>query len=215
MSDINNFFKDGFILGEKLPELLTKVYSAHAKNDSYVDDGHGTCWIASWESDLPSQNENVPEIYLNIMDIVLQQSPIANWYQTRFGKFSRKNVMLQKSSEGHTMDWHFDGYDPMHLVCLIYLTEEEWTPEDGGQLLIGEADCDDYAMVLNQSNVRKIAEISPNPGTVVRTLNTNPRQVHKVKPITCRKDRYALIGQFGYKENAENTNVKQWMPNWS
>ena len=215
MSKINDFYRDGYSLDEPLPALLSNFFHAQVRADNYIDDGHGTCLIAEWESDLPSENLNIPSQYLNLMKNLSSGSEISKWLQVRFGEFSRINVMLQKSKPGHEMDWHYDGLDPMHLVCMIYLTENEWDERDGGQLLIGEGDCNEIGLIDDTSAVRQIAAISPAPGRVVWTLNTNPRQLHKVTAVrTDQKERYVLIGQFGYRENAENTKVKEHIAGW-
>jgi Rps23 Pro-64 3,4-dihydroxylase Tpa1-like proline 4-hydroxylase len=214
MNELNNFFSKGFCLGEPLPALLFHRYNAMIKATNFVREEGDDSLTADWESDLPSENENIPQPYLDLMKIVMNQSAIAQWFQIRYGDFSRINVMLQKSAPGHQMDWHFDGMDPMDLVCLIYFTESEWKAEQGGQLLVGEGDCNEYGLIDDQDGVRVIDAISPGPGKVVWTLNTNPRMVHKVTPVTTDKSRIVLIGQFGYQENAQKTRVKEWLRGW-
>lgn len=215
MSQINALFRDGYWIENPLPLLLAKYYHAQVKADPYVDDGHGSCWIAGWESDLPSENENIPPHYLDLMNRLARECSIPQFFQMRFGPFSRTNVMLQKSRRGHDMDWHYDGNDPMHLVAMVYLTEEEWTEEEGGQLLIGEGDCNDLGLIDTTQSARQIAAISPAPGRVVWTLNTNPRQLHKVSTVNTDKERYVLIGQFGYQENVDKTSVRSQIKGWS
>ncbi|MFK4132319.1 2OG-Fe(II) oxygenase [Pseudomonas luteola] len=215
MSTLNSFFKNGYVTDEPLPQLLTMRYQSLIEGTRFECDEGEKCETAEWESDLPSSNSNIPSHFSDLMRMVADRSDIAKWFQIRFGTFSRVNVMLQKSRPGHEMDWHFDGYDPMHLVCLIYFTKMAWNEEQGGQLLIGEGDCNEYGLINDQSSVRLIDSISPAPGKVVWTLNTNPRQVHKVAKVTTDQDRYVLIGQFGYAENAENTKVAKWLPGWA
>mgnify|MGYP003625520141 FL=1 len=210
---LNELFRDGFIV-TKLPTDEADRILEVIKGDTFVPDRPGSPDIAFWETDNPSQNQSVPEVYQAFVE-ALGRSEFTNHIRCHMGNWSRVNVMLQRGKAGDSMEWHHDSYDPMHMVCLAYFGEDGWCPEDGGQLEIGEGDVGEEGFLLDQSAVRVRASISPNHGTLVWMLNTNPRWVHRVTEIQCTKTRYTLIGQFGYRENVLRTRVSEkYGPTW-
>lgn len=80
-------------------------------------------------------------------------------------------------------------------------------PEDGGLLQLGEGDIDDMGFITKDIHVH--SSVSPNHGTLVWCINTNPRWVHQVTAINTDKPRYTLIGQFGYRENVMRSTVRK------
>jgi Rps23 Pro-64 3,4-dihydroxylase Tpa1-like proline 4-hydroxylase len=210
---LNQLYRDGFFT-TTLPKDQADGLLALVKQDSFLPDKPGSPDVAHWESDNPSQNMAVPVEYLACMES-LGAGQDMDHLRAHMGDWSRVNVMLQRGKRGDSMGWHHDSYDPMHMVCMLYLTDEVWTQDDGGELLIGHGDVDDKGFLIDHSTVEVKGVVSPNHGTLVWCINTNPRWVHKVAEITSDKVRYSMIGQFGYRENVMRTNVrKRYGENW-
>jgi Rps23 Pro-64 3,4-dihydroxylase Tpa1-like proline 4-hydroxylase len=204
---LNQLYRDGFyqtsIPKDEADRLIQLV-----KADSFLPDKPGSPDIAEWETDNPSQNNAIPVEYLAFMES-LGSGPDMEHMRCHMGAWSRVNVMLQRGKRGDSMGWHHDSYDPMFMVCMLYLTDEIWTPEDGGELLIGHGDVDEKGFLTDHSAVSVKGRISPNHGTLVWCINTNPRWVHRVTEIQSDKLRYSMIGQFGYRENVLRSNIRQ------
>lgn len=204
---LNELFQNGFCISSIDAGTADRLL-AEVKEDTFHSDKPGSPDIAHWESDNPSSNIHVPVGYQAFME-QLGMSSATQHIRAHMGAWSRTNVMLQRGKMGDAMGWHHDSYDPMHLICMVYLSDSIWLPEDGGMLQLGEGDIDQHGFLVDPENVKVAASVSPNHGTVVWGINTNPRWVHRVTEITCDKPRYTLIGQFGYRENVMRTRVAQ------
>ncbi len=203
---LNEIYRDGFYV-TSIPREEADRLLALVKADTFLPDRPGNPAIAAWESDNPSHNNNVPVEYMAFME-ALGSGPDMEHLRCHMGAFSRINVMLQRGKIGDSMGWHHDSYDPMHVVCMLYLSEDAWSPEDGGELWIGHGDVDEKGFLLDPSAVEVKGRVQPNHGTLVWCLNTNPRWVHSVSKIVADKCRYSLIGQFGYRENVLRSNLR-------
>lgn len=199
MNDLNSIYRDGFAVSS-IPKEQADAFLRHAKSDMFHSDKPGSPDVAAWEDEVPSKNHSIPLHYLGPMEQIGLGTETEH-FRAHMGDWSRTNVMLQRGKRGDSMGWHHDAYDPMHLVVIIYLSDEVWTPEDGGQLLLGEGDITGMGQLADPSQVNVKQAVSPNHGTAVWLINTNPRWVHSVSEILCDKPRYTLIGQFGYREN--------------
>lgn len=204
---LDQLFRDGFYISSIEREVADRLL-VEVKNDTFLPDKPGSPDIAEWESDNPSANTSVPVIYQAFME-GLGLSEATQHLRAHMGDWSRTNVMLQRGKKGDAMGWHHDSYDPMHLICLLYLGDELWTPTDGGMLQLGEGEIDQHGFLVNPDNVTIKASVCPNHGTLVWAINTNPRWVHRVTEITSDKTRYTMVGQFGYRENVMRTRVAQ------
>tara|TARA_R110002124_G_scaffold128157_17_gene288699 strand:+ start:2121 stop:2762 length:642 start_codon:yes stop_codon:yes gene_type:complete len=210
---LNQLFRDGFYISSIEKDAADKILD-EIKSDNFSTDKPGSPDIASWESDNPSSNLHVPPVYEAFME-QLGLSEATQHLRAHMGDWSRTNTMLQRGKKGDSMGWHHDTYDPMHLICLVYFSDNVWLPEDGGLLQLGEGDIDGHGFLLNQDDVKIKASVPPNHGTLVWALNTNPRWVHRVTEINTDKTRYSMIGQFGYRENVMRTKVAQkYGPSW-
>lgn len=210
---LNELFRDGFYISS-IDKSQADLMLAEIKADTFVVDRPGSPDIADWETANPSQNNNIPPQYQAFMESLGMSEATAHW-RAHMGDWSRTNCMLQRGKKGDSMVWHHDSYDPMHLVCLVYFSDEVWVPEDGGQLEVGVGDIDENGFLLDDSKVLVTDAISPNHGTIVWLLNTNPRCVHRVTEIKADKTRYTMVGQFGYRENVMRTRVAQkYGPSW-
>jgi Rps23 Pro-64 3,4-dihydroxylase Tpa1-like proline 4-hydroxylase len=210
---LNELFRDGFFVSSIDKELADRMLEV-IKADTFVEDKVGSPDIAEWESDNPSHNNAIPPEYQAFME-GLGMSEATAHMRAHMGDWSRVNCMLQRGRRGDSMVWHHDSYDPMHMVCLVYFTDDEWKPEDGGQLQVGVGDIDQNGFLVDQAQVQVRSSISPNHGTVVWLMNTNPRFVHRVTEIKTDKIRYSMVGQFGYRENVMRTRVAQkYGPTW-
>lgn len=211
--NLNELFRDGFFVSSIELSVADRLL-AEVKGDTFVSDKPGSPDIAEWESDNPSQNQRIPPIYLAFME-GLGLGEATQHIRSHMGDWSRTNCMLQRGKKGDSMVWHHDSYDPMHLICMVYLSDDVWVPEDGGMLQLGEGDVNEQGLLLDPSSVAIKASIPPNHGTVVWAINTNPRWVHRVTEIACEKTRYTMVGQFGYRENVMRTRVREkYGPNW-
>ncbi|HBP6379331.1 2OG-Fe(II) oxygenase [Pseudomonas aeruginosa] len=204
---LNQLFRDGFFVSS-IDRITADRLLAEIKADTFVEDRLGSPDIAAWEVDNPSQNHNIPPVYLSFME-QLGLSEATQHLRSHMGDWSRTNCMLQRGKKGDSMVWHHDSYDPMHLICLLYLSEDIWHPEDGGMLQLGEGDIDEHGFLVDPESVSIKASVSPNHGTLVWAINTNPRWVHRVTEIASEKTRYTMVGQFGYRENVMRTRVKE------
>ena len=82
-------------------------------------------------------------------------------------------------------------------------------------LQLGEGDIDQHGFLVDPQSVAIKASVSPNHGTLVWAINTNPRFVHRVTEILSDKVRYTMVGQFGFRENVLRTRVAQkYGSNW-
>ncbi|HBO7921546.1 2OG-Fe(II) oxygenase [Pseudomonas aeruginosa] len=204
---LNQLFRDGFFVSS-IDRITADRLLGEIKADTFVEDRPGSPDIAAWEVDNPSQNHNIPPVYLSFME-QLGLSEATQHLRSHMGDWSRTNCMLQRGKKGDSMVWHHDSYDPMHLICLLYLSEDIWHPEDGGMLQLGEGDIDEHGFLVDPESVSIKASVSPNHGTLVWAINTNPRWVHRVTEIASEKTRYTMVGQFGYRENVMRTRVKE------
>ncbi|HBP1602414.1 2OG-Fe(II) oxygenase [Pseudomonas aeruginosa] len=204
---LNQLFRDGFFVSS-IDRITADRLLAEIKADTFVEDRPGSPDIAAWEVDNPSHNHNIPPVYLSFME-QLGLSEATKHLRSHMGDWSRINCMLQRGKKGDSMVWHHDSYDPMHLICLLYLSEDVWHPEDGGMLQLGEGDIDEHGFLVDPESVSIKASVSPNHGTLVWAINTNPRWVHRVTEIASEKTRYTMVGQFGYRENVMRTRVKE------
>lgn len=210
---LNELFRDGFFVSSIELAIADKLL-AEAKADVFVPDKEGSPDIAEWEADNPSLNNRVPPAYLGPME-QLGLSDATKHIRTHMGDWSRTNCMLQRGKRGDSMGWHHDTYDPMHLICMLYLSDDVWTPEDGGMLQLGEGDVDQHGFLCDPHSVAIRASVPPNHGTLVWAINTNPRFVHRVTEILSDKVRYTLVGQFGFRENVMRTRVvEKYGSNW-
>ncbi len=210
---LNELFRDGFYISSIQKDVADRLLT-EIKADRFVEDKPGSPDIAEWESELPSANQNVPPVYQAFME-QLGLSDQTEHIRSHMGDWSRTNTMLQRGRRGDSMGWHHDSYDPMHLICLVYFSDDVWGPEDGGMLQLGEGDIDQHGFLSDPASVDIKASVSPNHGTLVWAINTNPRWVHRVTEITCDKTRYTMVGQFGYRENVMRTRVAQkYGPKW-
>lgn len=204
---LNELFRDGFFVSSIPLDVADKLL-AEAKADTFLADKPGSPDIAEWESDNPSHNHNIPPVYLAFME-QLGLSDATQHIRAHMGDWSRTNAMLQRGKKGDAMGWHHDSYDPMHLVCMVYLSDDIWAPSDGGMLELGEGDIDSHGFLQNPADVVVKASVPPNHGTLVWAINTNPRWVHRVTEIVSDKTRYTIVGQFGYRENVMRTRVAE------
>ncbi|WP_116893054.1 2OG-Fe(II) oxygenase [Pseudomonas savastanoi] len=210
---LNELFRDGFFVSSIELDVADRLL-AEAKSDRFLEDRPGSPDIAEWESDNPSENHLVPPVYLAFME-QLGLGPATQHIRSHMGDWSRTNCMLQRGKKGDSMVWHHDSYDPMHLICMVYLSDDVWLPEDGGMLQLGEGDVDEHGFLRDPESVSIKASVRPNHGTLVWAINTNPRWVHRVTKITSAKTRYTMVGQFGYRENVMRTRVREkYGPNW-
>ena len=125
---LNELFRDGFFVSSIELAIADKLL-AEAKADSFVPDKPGSPEIAEWEADNPSLNNRVPPAYLGPLE-QLGLSDATKHIRMHMGDWSRTNCMLQRGKRGDSMGWHHDTYDPMHLICMLYLSDDVWTPED-------------------------------------------------------------------------------------
>ncbi len=204
---LNELFKNGFFVSSIERDIADRLL-AEAKADTFCADKPGSPDIAAWESDNPSLNNDIPPAYMAFME-QLGLSDATQHLRAHMGDWSRTNCMLQRGKKGDSMVWHHDSYDPMHLICLVYLSDDVWVPEDGGMLQLGEGDIDEHGFLLDPESVSIKASVPPNHGTLVWAINTNPRWVHRVTEIVSDKTRYTMVGQFGYRENVMRTRVAQ------
>ena len=210
---LNELFRDGYFVSSVDGDIADKLL-AEAKADLFLPDKPGSPDIAEWEAENPSLNNRVPPAYLSVME-QLGLSDATRHIRMHMGDWSRTNCMLQRGKRGDSMVWHHDSYDPMHLICLVYLSDDVWTPEDGGMLQLGEGDIDQHGFLVDTQSVAIKASVSPNHGTLVWAINTNPRFVHRVTEILSDKVRYTMVGQFGFRENVLRTRVAQkYGSNW-
>lgn len=210
---LNELFRDGFFVSSIELDVADRLL-AEAKSDRFLEDRPGSPDIAEWESDNPSENHLVPPVYLAFME-QLGLGPATQHIRSHMGDWSRTNCMLQRGKKGDSMVWHHDSYDPMQLICMVYLSDDVWLPEDGGMLQLGEGDVDEHGFLRDPESVSIKASVTPNHGTLVWAINTNPRWVHRVTKITSAKTRYTMVGQFGYRENVMRTRVREkYGPNW-
>lgn len=117
-----------------------------------------------------------------------------------WGDFTQQTVMAHRYVKGDGMGWHYDVRDTTWFLNLLYLTEQEFTKEDGGYLGIGRCKVD-HNGVPKTSEVQTLAEFVPVHGLLVTIDNTNPKILHRVEKMVSEKERFVLVGQFGYIEN--------------
>jgi Rps23 Pro-64 3,4-dihydroxylase Tpa1-like proline 4-hydroxylase len=210
---LNELFRDGFFVSSIELSVADRLL-AEVKSESFLADKPGSPDIAEWEAENPSMNHQIPPVYLAFME-KLGLGEATQHLRSHMGDWSQTNCMLQRGKKGDSMVWHHDSYDPMHLICMVYLSDEVWVPEDGGMLQLGEGDVDEYGFLRDPESVAIKASVSPNHGTLVWAINTNPRWVHRVTEIVSEKTRYTMVGQFGYRENVMRTRVREkYGPNW-
>lgn len=210
---LNELFRDGFYISSIDKSLADRVLD-EILTDKFSEDKPGSPDIADWETENPSANQHIPAVYLAFME-QLGLSDATEHLRAHMGDWSRINAMLQRGKRGDSMEWHHDSYDPMHLICLAYFGNDTWNAEDGGLLQLGEGDIDEHGFLVNPDQVNIKASVSPNHGTLVWALNTNPRWVHRVTEIKSEKTRYTMVGQFGYRENVMRSQVsKKYGSSW-
>lgn len=211
--DLDSFFHRGYAVGQ-LNEQAAAALAMRVQRESYIrrDEDQHDPGAASWEatgSDLPHDNA-VPPVDRRFFDR-LRDEPYFHAYQSRFGSFSRDVIMLQLARQYDEMGWHWDGCDSTHMVNMVYLTPDSIGEGDGGLLEIGTCLIDRHGQPRPQDGVEVIGRVVPRNGTVVTLNNLSPGFVHRVTPLASDKQRYTLIGQFGYAENVDPVRTQGWV----
>ena len=148
--------------------------------------------------------------YLEFFKEVINH-PYFDYWKHVYGEFDEIHVNVNKVTAGGEMPWHFDGYDGTLLQLLCYPNMDDFSPEDGGHLLVGRPDTlfkegdpmphwvpekslDD----ILTPNVEITQRFVPNRNQIVVLNNSDPSFVHRVTQLKSDKTRYTVIATLGF-----------------
>jgi hypothetical protein len=187
--DINLFFKFGYCveqINKSDADLLLK--EAKKLNYSYEEKSEGYL-----------RNQTSLNFYNRAIDYYWDKQLNSYTFFKLFGKFSFKNIIAHRYEKGEAMETHHDVLDRSFILSILYLTDETFCPEDGGELVISRCE------ILNDGKIKSPAKIlkkiSPNHGTLVTINNLNPCILHEVYTVKSEKTRIALSCQTGFLEH--------------
>ena len=215
--ELQSFFERGFAVSKIRKEFADELLEV-ANGESYreMPEDATLPLCASWENwdrGLPRYND-VPVVYRDFADALARQ-PYFEWYQTVFGAFSHKNIMLQLCKKGNGLGYHFDVFDATHMINILYLSPDDFSDRDGG--LLEAARCrvlPDGRDIDRGARIERLGSVVPVHGTLVTVNNLVPTFCHRVTPVRTDKRRISLIMQFGYTENATTCGAEQKYGRW-
>jgi len=187
--DINLFFKFGYCvenIDKSDADLLLK--EAKKLNYSYEEKSEGYL-----------RNQTCLNFYNENIDYFWNKRLNSHTFFKLFGNFSFKNIIAHRYGRGEAMEPHNDVLDRSFILSILYLTDETFYTEDGGELVISRCDIFNDGKIKGSGKVLK--EISPNHGTLVTINNLNPCILHEVSTVKSNKTRIALSCQTGFLEH--------------
>ena len=213
--NLDQFFRQGFtstfIEKEKADELLgyMKAQKYVHEDDLYTLDNDASVALSkSWQGivhpqcpewDKKSPFNSAPAVFRDFW-FDAARSSYFKFFTDIWGDFTQQTVMAHRYVKGDGMGWHYDTTDTTWLLNLIYLTDQTWTKEDGGYLGVGRGRITSDG-IPKPETVQTVAEFIPQHGLLVTLDNSNPKVLHRVQSMTAEKERFVLVGQFGYIEN--------------
>ncbi|MCY9865117.1 hypothetical protein OTK49_21595 [Vibrio coralliirubri] len=201
--DIKTFMEHGYatstISKELADQLLTSVKAEHFISveqnalDEYCD--YSKRYISKHSMFKPTQIKHPFSVMLGEINQFLK--PLMERYPNPKGD----NVSVFAASKGHFMDLHADNADGSPIICIIYLADEIFTPEDGGQISSSRCFMNEDTHKLERQNLD--AMVSPNHGIVAYVNNSSAKFGHEVHEILSEKYRYSIIHNFAMLTNPD------------
>ncbi len=209
--NLEEFFSRGFSVSELDPRVSAELLKVAEDCDFFQPDGTNNPREATWEDSdkkLPLYN-NPPDKYKGFGKM-FSRHPYFSWFTELYGDFNHTNIMLQLCEKGQEMSWHWDLFDAVPVVNMIYLSPDDIEDCDGGGFEVGRCSINKSSGTIDYDReIEKLASIIPKHGTVVTINNTNPLFCHKVSKMLADKKRYTMIVQMGYKENVINSKMEK------
>jgi hypothetical protein len=178
------------------------------------EDWHGIKHPDIWKKGVNGDNGDSLSVFSDYPEGILDfwkdfSKNHLSWFSKTWGPFDHFGILAHAYHPGQALGFHHDLSDSTELNCIAYLGSNDFTEDDGGFLEIAECDIDFDGMPILAS-IKPIKMILPNHGTVVVLDNTNPRILHRVKPLLGKKERFTLSCQFGRLSNIlrKKTNKK-------
>lgn len=139
--------------------------------------------------DRVDQNKRSP-LKTVIASVVIEYQEALIRYYTGGKDIRASNVTSYEGRKGYMMGWHQDIGDRSISETIIYLNDNEWLPEHGGEIEISEVERDGDGKVV----ARKTLEIiPPKHGDVVILENLSPHFEHRVLPWSGEHSRFSVI----------------------
>jgi len=207
--DLEHYFTLGYAVTQVdltvCDELLAQVKKEPFREESKLLDTNPL--IPAWDTgDHKGTWRNQPPKYIvDFWNKVAQNSYFA-YFHLIYGEFSQKNMMVQKYVKGSKVPFHQDVHEGLHITNVLYLSDDEFSEDDGGDLRLGRWNLDErYWGKLD--TVEKLARVEPTHGTLVSICNVIPTFCHSVSEVLTDKTRYSMICRMGYAENAEKNKL--------
>ncbi len=162
----------------KIPETYQNKLCLESENSSNWDWEHYKFGI--WRAVPLYAFINSP-IY-DLINIILWKIHISILNTVSRG-LSVGTVVLQKVPKGTHISWHVDNCGTRKLSFIYYLTPDDWSKEDGGELIIKKDDGD-------------LDIIPPKFNQLVYWWINDRHIPHKVNTVNSDKNRFALVGFF-------------------
>ena len=172
--------------------MKAQTYSLEVYNEP---NQYSKSWVDHDYSNPPVYAEN--REVLKIAFETLATDPYFSFITKRYGEFTKKTAIGLKYGKGNALGWHYDIDDPALVLMFLYISEDRFTKDDGGQLRLGRCHVDKDG-IPDLRTVRTLEEITPLHGRLVVLDNTRPTLLHKVNRIMSEKNRYVISGKLGW-----------------
>lgn len=100
------------------------------------------------------------------------------------------NLSVFSATTGHYMDLHTDCADGSPLISILYLNDNEFEDEDGGQISSVFTKFNELGSI---EATEMLVKTPPKHGLIVQANNSNPHFAHEVHKILSDKFRYSII----------------------
>jgi len=215
--NFNDLYKKGADIVDVDPSFSAMLFSMLMSETFGTESSYGSIvQNPVWDREYHQRDQDVyikgRQQYLEFFQDIVQL-PYFDYWRHVYGDFDEIHVNINKVSQGGGLPWHFDGYDGTLLQILCYPNMDDFTEEDGGELLVGRPDIlwkpgdpmphwrpetslDD----ILTDKVEITQRYTPHRNKIIILNNNDPSFVHKVTELTSDKTRYTVIATLGYSQ---------------
>lgn len=183
---LDPLYEKGYITFE-VEQNFSRLLHKLIKKERFILDKPEMDCNQSYEGRLyVNSPNNLKEKYIQYINKLLEpfikSLAIYNWD----GKY---DLNFLKANPNYWMGWHADILGESHLSILTYFTEQDITPEHGGQLLISKVKRNADGHIIDRVETGRI---TPKLGQVVVLDNQMPCFQHCVEKMNIPYERYLL-----------------------
>lgn len=155
----------------------------------------------SWDQGRPSNEP--PEVYKQFFDEISKDKAFS-WFHQTLGPFSHKTIMTTRIKKEGGIGFHQDVKESTAVIALLYLTDSDFSLEDGGYLELARVGKLKPTSMPDSEMVPFDSPILPKDGRFVILNNFDPTFVHRVSQIVSEKSRYTISCQLGWLSNVSH-----------